>query len=662
MASYYEMMQRLEDERIRRARELSHAEMAQTPGMPAYAERARADMPGGVELASMSGLPLISDAADAALTADALEQGNWKDAAIGATALAVPFVGAPLIRKGVDWLGEKGAKGGPTIPVGGGIEAEMAALGAALGPKSELSMAAPKAYKPGVRKTIPVTTPALQAEGVPDDMIASLTSQKKLQKGPNKGKWNPKIVDKQVKGEPVMLRDNLNARLAQREQYMLEPGVTPGPNASAEEWTAWGDKYGANIRLTDPVSVGHQNGGKDIKIPGGYEGTFTIPDLFWMKANNFKPGDLPKAEHEKLMQKYVRTHHRENPDEVDVFNSLAFSQLSPSAPLTPNEFLAARFRVRNKEELQALADRAGEPNLNANMVRESGVGGAAQGGFGARGTANLANLPELAKQILANPQTFKKQPGETVRDVGFRMMNQVPGLSTKTANLGVPFLDLKNANTSAIDIHMTDWGLPRLVNDPEVGGDVRRMIQKKAGTDDVDSLLASDPKAAREAVQGAIWGNPTYTYRDPQGGVNPQAQADPRLHPSLLAVEPKNNKITGFSPLYNKLLDYVDESRDGDLAVFPEQWRLWDVQRQRNEPHELFHPDYRLLPKGGFDEFQQSFQRHGDIGFKTKGPIKDNNLTWQQLYYGRADPRLLGGIALGGAGAAALPLFNDDEP
>ncbi|NDC91175.1 MAG: hypothetical protein EB089_04880, partial [Acidimicrobiia bacterium] len=144
-----------------------------------------------------------------------------------------------------------------------------------------------------------------------------------------------------------------------RAAYREEPAVTPGPKASEKEWEKWGQSFGVNMTLSKPVPLGISDpqSKREIKIPGGLEGTFTIPDMFWMKANNVNPAALPKDVHDQLMLKFIRTHNVSEPDQVDIFNRLNFALLSPNAPLTQNEFLAMRARIRDMDELRALAAR-----------------------------------------------------------------------------------------------------------------------------------------------------------------------------------------------------------------------------------------------------------------------------------------------------------------
>jgi hypothetical protein len=89
----------------RRRRELEHGGYrARTPGYPEYASGAINDL-ATVENLSSTGLPIVSDAADAALASDAARRGNWGEAAMYGAALALPFVSGPFIKAGVDAAG-----------------------------------------------------------------------------------------------------------------------------------------------------------------------------------------------------------------------------------------------------------------------------------------------------------------------------------------------------------------------------------------------------------------------------------------------------------------------------------------------------------------------------------------------------------------------------
>lgn len=473
------------------------------------------------------------------------------------------------------------------------------------------------------------------------------------------------------------------AALRQRKKYRSEPNTTPGADASDAEWAAWGDLHGVNMTRTPGVGIGIKDQlGKDIMIPGGFEGRFTIPDLFEMKANNFDPNLLPKELHDKLMQKFVRTHNIEAPDEVDIFNRLIFAQLSPNAPLLPNEFLAQRFRVRDIDELRKLAARGEEKGLANKLIKESGVGGAYGGGMGVKGTADLSNMSELAQLVLARPDMFKAGPGETLRDVTMRVMNQVKGLGPKTASLGVPWLDLLRANTSAVDLHMIRNNFNRLLNDPEVGPAFTERMAKKLKVENTPeavqaALDAEDaareaaeaagkkikPKAEKAAIDIVGGSSRTKVYRDAKTGeLNPEVPAS--LAPDRLAKEPESAQ--DFNEFYQRIVDYVDESRGQDplLELFPEQWRLWDRYRKRVEPHEFAHPDFRKLPRQSWSEMQAALQANKDAGFVGEGAqrAEARGPDWRKLYYGKADPALLAALAGGGAAAAAAPvLMNNDK-
>jgi hypothetical protein len=410
------------------------------------------------------------------------------------------------------------------------------------------------------------------------------------------------------------------------------------------------------MTLSKPVSLGISDpvAKREVKIPGGLEGTFTIPDMFWMKANNINPAALPKDVHDKLMLKFVRTHTVAEPDEVDIFNRLNFALLSPNAPLTSNEFLAMRARIRDKDELEKLAARSGEEGLSKRMAEELGVQSGAKGGMGVLGTADLANQAELARMILQKPEMFMIQPGETMRDVTMRVMNQVPGLGPKTASLATPWLDLERANTSAVDLHMIRDATPRLLTDPDVGAAFRARMGKLLGVEPtMEAILAQPPNKVQEkAVQIVGGSDVSKVYRTKTGALNEIPEA---ALPEKLVYEP--GALSNFNPFYSKVVEYVDESRGANpvLELFPEQWRKWDVIRERIEPHEFAHPDYRKLPKQSFSEMKAASDEHTATGYRGQRPVMDET-DWRKLYYGSLAPL---GVGLGAGALSEMDTGTD---
>lgn len=457
-----------------------------------------------------------------------------------------------------------------------------------------------------------------------------------------------------------------------RGRLRSEPATTPGPSASEKQWEEWGRKYGVDMRRNPDVPLGVKDirTGNDIAIPGGLTGKFTIPDLFALKANNFDPSSLTRDQHNKLMQKFMRTHQVTNPDAVDTFNALNFALLSPNAPLTPNEFLQSRFRIKSIDELKDLASRSSEEGLSAKLSKESGVGAAASGGLGVKGTALLGNQADLARLILEKPEMFKPDKGETLRDVTFRVMNQVPGLSQKTASLGVPWLDLAKGNTSAVDLHMIRNNWDKLLDDKQVGKEFVDRMSNLLKVDNTPAAIraaaAQNPQKVEKAVIGVIGQTTSEIYRSKKTG-QLVGGSKPAVSPSKLAYEP--DSIVNFGPFYQRIVDYVDASRGAKpvLPLFPEQWRLWDTYRGRVEPHEFAHPDYRKLPKQSFNEMQDALTEHKRVGYTAtpregQPPPSMAPSDWRKLYYGAADPLLLGGIGLtGGLGSLAYKYLNEDE-
>jgi len=453
-------------------------------------------------------------------------------------------------------------------------------------------------------------------------------------------------------------KSTVDNAVGNRALYRAEPPTTPGAGASEKDWADWGSHYGVNMTRTPNQALLDSSGkplidgrtGNPISIPGGLDGTFTIPDLLHIKANNFDPNFLPQDVHNSLMKKFMRTHTPANPDQVDMFNQLNFALLSPNAPLTQNEFLQARARLTNMDELKALAGRVGEPGLSSTAAQQLGVGGAgASGGMGVLGTADLGNQAMLAKLILDKPEMFQIGPGETMRDVTMRVMNQVPGLGPKTASLGTPWLDLNNANTSAVDLHMIRNNYPRMLTDPDVGEAFTNRMSGLLKVNPDPAAILAHPDAEEKAISVIGGTDVSRKYRLKDGSLN---NIPPSATPDRLAYEPES--MRDFNPFYSKVVDYVDQSRGAnpEIPLFPEQWRLWDRYRQRVEPHEFAHPDFRLLPKQSWTEMQGALQAHKDAGYtQSINPVM-NPSDWRSLYYGNATVPMLGMTAAGAAGAA----------
>jgi hypothetical protein len=494
-------------------------------------------------------------------------------------------------------------------------------------------------------------------------------------------------------------REAVEAGLANRARLRQEEPVLPKrpEEMTDQEWIDWGNQYGADFSQSPmqplPRRMSDVQSQQEVMIPGGLEGTFTIPDLFRIKGQNFDPGGLDQATHNQLMQKFLRTYGGPK-DEVDTYNALNFALLSPNTPLTQNEFMAMRMRARTPEDLEAIAARKGEPRLKQNLEEESGIAAAYRGGMGVGGTPDPGQGAELARLLRESPEMFEAQPGETMREAAFRVMNQVPGLSVKTASLGMPMTNLDAANTSAVDLHMIRNNYKRLMDeDPTFRERVNALTGTERKKGDKTKILSEE-----EAAIDVISSHPGGLYRMKGGELNPNLPD--YLQPERLAYEPES--FTVPSPYYQRIMDYIDEGRGAnpEIELFPEQWRKWDQYRGRVEPHEMMHPDYRKLPKQSFTEMQDALRAHKEAGYTTthkmpgipegfrpdmgfraaRGVERPTDITgargaseaegegfeivrrsalptqtdWRKLYYGRADPTLLMGVT--GAGIAGTSL------
>lgn len=571
------------------------------------------------------------------------------------------------IGEGVDWVGEKLGHPiqrtadtlaevpvvGPALAAGALGFTEVADPTKIAGKASKAGKAAKRAAEVA-KATGPVerSSKALAAAGLEPDIVRSIMTDPKF-----------KATEGGVPAEVVQTaREN-------RAKYREEPRTLPKPatEMSDQDWVDFGAKHGVDFSQTPMKSLGVSDlkTKREIMTPGGLEGKFTIPDLFRIKAENFDPAALGQETHNKLMAKFLRTFERPGgSDPVDIYNDLNFSLLSPNAPLTQNQFIAQRSRLRTPEDLEAMAQRgrtepAGTSRLDpeglwGKLDTEYGTGAASRGGLGVGGTANLGNQGMLAKLLRQKPEMFQAGEGETLRDVGYRIMNQVPGLSVKTASLGIPWSDLSKANTSAVDLHMIRHGRHRLeAEDPEFKAALEKRIASKPGTD------------PEEAAIELVSTHPSPVYRKATGELHEDLPS--YLQPEKLAYEPTN--WSKPSVPYQKIMGYVDESRGANPAheLFPEQWRKWDVYRGRVEPHEMSHPDFRKLPKQSFSELQDALTAHKEAGYmgspSEKGKLYPTDVDtspvpkqtdWRKLYYG--------GLAGAGTAGALAQLLRGQPP
>ena len=537
-------------------------------------------------------------------------------------------------------------------------EGALDSFGGGLGTvRKVVSRAAPKVAAPVAEGMLPRTRDALKAAGVEPDMIEPLMRDTAYKEG-----FPKEFIDRSMKN---------------RASYRAQPATTPGPNASEDEWAKWGEQFGlSNFRVTEPVSTGvsdvlHK---REIKIPGGTEGTFTIPDLFYLKGNTFNPDALPQDVGDAIYKKLFRTYQPDpnipmSPE--NLFTTHAFGQLSPEANLTPNIMQAMMQRPRNMDELSRIAGQASMSDAERTALYGAQAKG--KGGMGIRGNPKFSDQPPLAAAILAKPDMFYAAPGETMRDVSARMSNQIPGLSQKTGGLTSYMTDLNKGDSAAIDVHHMREFIPKLLRREGVGADFLADSNRLLGTNYTpDELIARmelervNPTMAQttlEKVRGLVETTEGGKYRYKTGELNDVVKNHPAIQPERLMYEPKDVQVPGR--YYEEMLNIMGEEKSPNFNLGPGQWRKWDPVRARLEPHEFLHPDYQKLPRSSWSEMYDALNAHSNAGFLantkngTKLPIATTD--WRKLYYGNANPQLLGGMALGGGGLMAYDAMQDGE-
>lgn len=109
----HELAQTIDDVSLReqmdaqRKLELQHEYRRRTPGYQGYASEARQELfPTGADMLSTTGIPIVADAADAALAADAARRGDWLPAGAHTVGALLPFIGGAGIIRTLDFADE----------------------------------------------------------------------------------------------------------------------------------------------------------------------------------------------------------------------------------------------------------------------------------------------------------------------------------------------------------------------------------------------------------------------------------------------------------------------------------------------------------------------------------------------------------------------------
>lgn len=440
-----------------------------------------------------------------------------------------------------------------------------------------------------------------------------------------------------------------------------------------EDFADYGKQHG--VDNLGPLSPPHQItdlDGNSFEIPGGFDDKFTYYDLLHLKSQGINADRLDPQLHTDLAAKLGRTMSpdpggQSSPEQI--FNGILFGMTSPNQPLLPNQMAASRLRVGSEADIARLAGmipwKVGDDvpkevrqQFDRQMAEAFSVQGGERGGLGIKGSADYTRIAELAQLFQANPEWFRIKPNEAWPDYVDRLSSQVTGLGTKTGSFSSVWQNPAGAQVSAMDRHMAARFFDRIfpAGSPEraaIEGELvdkwnanvdRRQkadrlkskgrISKKdyalvdrnvAVTADATRVTSLQEILAQSAGDGFFTDNMlqkmgagTRKLNTREGtGPNSFMTRNPGISEALQNTdwihEPEMVKTA--SPLYKQALEVnAQAAQSQGLSLFMSQWRGWDRQRRRLEPHENMFPGLEKLPRPSDDQLRATLKAHRKTG------------------------------------------------
>jgi len=432
--------------------------------------------------------------------------------------------------------------------------------------------------------------------------------------------------------------------------------------------------------------VPHQtNAGDMFTIPGGADSTepFTYYDLLHIKSQGINPNDIPPELHQSIHDRITKTMSPEGPVSPErMMNQLTLGQISPNQPLSPNELAVARTMVKGPEDIKKLGEmvpwrhsddpatsgardvvsskpavdkktgepkllKSGEPKmidttrrdeLSSQIANQLGLGAGSQGGLGARGTADYTRIAESAQRMGEDPDFFRfrgadeggnADPNHASNWSNYveRLMNQTPGLSSKTGSFSGVWQNPAKANISAVDRHMAGKFTEDMFPTRE---DYEGFKQAT-----VEKFQAANPGAGpirfealpQAAKNDALFGYlnkappPTKMRLKPEpgsnsgvGAVNPDVPF--HLQPDQARWVHEPAQVERISEPYQRVLEAnADVANEAGQGTFASQWMLWDRIRNRLEPHEIMFPGLEKVPRMSMEQMHAANQTLKDAGY-----------------------------------------------
>lgn len=399
--------------------------------------------------------------------------------------------------------------------------------------------------------------------------------------------------------------------------------------------------------------------GRTITVPGGHESTqpFTYYDLAHLQAQGINPRELPDEIHRGIHNRMMRSMQPGNLEPHQIFNQLAFAQVSPNQPLTPNLFALQGIAAKGPAELNRWADsipwRYDSPNrpgvderrqVSNRIVGELGLGAQGRGGLGVSGNADYTNIAELAQMVRDRPDWFRfrgASEGGTSDAENWsifveRLMNQVPGLRAKTGSFGAVWQSPETAQISAIDRHMATLFGPEVFSGPAAQRIFTTTAERHAAGRGLPAATTPEELMAQpggrgafvDAAMQAIGRLPAAQYRNAKTG-----EINPRVPENLRdwITEPEKVQMLGGAYVRGLEANAARAAQTPGLepgstqSTFANQWMNWDRQRQRLDPHLMMFPGLDQLPRMSPEMMQARRSNYGNAGYFNYRDVNNPN-------------------------------------
>jgi hypothetical protein len=226
--------------------------------------------------------------------------------------------------------------------------------------------------------------------------------------------------------------------------------------------------------------------------------------------------------------------------------------------------------------------------------------------------------------------------------------------------------DLPNAAVSAVDRHMTELAMPHILEHPELGPDFRARVvkswngvegrAKKDMVKTLEEIRERDPIYARDFLASLINDPQKVNMRTAKGEFGKNVPE--WMRKVNFVQEPETTTL--MNPYYREALKYNQNLQQPGESLFESQWRLWDKQRGRIEPHEVMFPGLNRLPRMPVEDARAAYQAHKGAAYTIGRPSVNNPVAeggqlpavrpvgnpMDLAYWG------LGGLLLGGGATA----------